>query len=63
MSRTRASGQLLPLEDRMSTHAMIRRQEKLQRRDSAILRGSINSIYQLLGRGFVGRFKWLLLGK
>ena len=64
--RTNRTGQLRPLEDRMTDKQMERRTMKATTRfgrDHAITRGIVNLLTAVLMRGFWGRLKWLLVGR
>lgn len=52
---------LQPLVDR-PTNQLIRRMEKMHRRDGAITRGWVMGIVDIMRRPFMGRLRWLLRG-
>jgi len=64
--KTNTTGQLNNLEDRMSDKTFERRTARIATRvgrEGAVTRGMVLSVGSVLGRGFFGRFKWLLLGR
>ena len=72
MTKTNTTGQLNPLEDRMSQHQLAKRAAKIEARhtvaqqlsrEHAITRGVAVGCLQVLQRGLWGRLKWLLRGK
>jgi hypothetical protein len=44
------------------TNQLIRRMEKLHRRENAVTRGWVMGLVEIMRRGFMGRMRWLLKG-
>jgi len=67
MHKTNATGQLRPLESRMTDKAFERRTAKIAMRvgrEGAINRGAIQAMLTtFFARGFFGRLKFLVLGR
>lgn len=69
MSKTKTvEGQLRPLSQRLTAIQLAQRAERINWRQGlqnqhAVTRGIANASYALLGRGFFGRLKWLVLGR
>jgi hypothetical protein len=66
--KTNATGQLRPLEDRMSKGQRVRREDRKEFRRSVaqqagITRGIALATLSVVNRGFFGRLKWLLVGR
>ena len=67
------NGQLIPLENRINPHQMIKRQIKLAarrtvadhllRQQARFMQTISTLLYNHISRGFFGRFKWLFLGR
>lgn len=68
-NRKTTNGQLRPMLKRMTLPQQIRRAMKETRRATslhqgqAMAMGRANIAMAFIARGFVGRFKWLLLGR
>lgn len=67
MHKTNATGQLRPLESRMTNKAFERRTAKIAMRvgrEGAINRGAIQAMLQTwFARGFWGRVKFIVMGR